>query len=170
MQQLTGINAIVTQIGSVVSQHNPTFGYYTPLIFNGVQTIATFFAIVAINNHGRRSILLAGNGLFAAYDIILGILFIFIQDSDVIFWIVFVILIFYNITYGVTLGPAVWLYVPEIIPAKIVPFATTLNWLGCSIAILILPVLNANLGDFAVFFLFGAVTIITFIINVIFLK
>lgn len=59
----------------------------------------------------------------------------------------FVILIFYNIVYGVTLGPTVWLYVPEIIPAKIVPFATTLNWIGCSIAILILPVLNENVGD-----------------------
>ncbi len=142
MQQLTGINAIVTQIGSVVSQHNPSFGYYTPLIFNGIQTIATFFAILAINNLGRRTIILSGNFLLGSFDIILGILFLFIEKSNAIFWVVFVILIFYNIVYGVTLGPTVWLYVPEIIPAKIVPFATTLNWIGCSIAILILPVLN----------------------------
>lgn len=46
------------------------------------------------------------------------------------------------ITYSLTLGPTVWMYVPEIIPAKFVPFATTLNWLASSMCIIILPIVN----------------------------
>jgi hypothetical protein len=112
MQQLTGINAIVTQIGGIVSAHNANFGQYSPLILNGVQSIATVFAILAIKYFGRRPIILYGNFLLGAFDIIMGVFFLFIGKSTVIFWLTFVILIFYNVVYGVTLGPTVWLYVP----------------------------------------------------------
>ena len=81
MQQLTGINAIVTQIGSIMTQHNPSFGYYSPFILNFIQLIATVFAIYAILAFGRRPILLFGNVALAICDIALGVLFLFIKDS-----------------------------------------------------------------------------------------
>jgi SP family sugar:H+ symporter-like MFS transporter len=112
MQQFTGINAIVTQIGGIVSQHNPVFGYYVPLILNVIQSVSTIGAIFAIKRFGRRPIILWGNFLLGAFNIVLGIFFIFIEKSTIIFWLVFAFLILYNIIYGVTLGPAVWLYVP----------------------------------------------------------
>ena len=68
--------------------------------------------------------------------------------------------------FSTTIGPVVWMYVPEIIPAKVVPFATTLNWLGCSFALIILPIINESLGSSAVFFIFGGITIVIGIINV----
>ena len=142
MQQLTGINAIVTQIGGIVSKHNPDFGYYLPLIINFVQFAATFGAITALNLFGRKAILLFGNIGLGICDIILGILFLFIAKNPSVFWIVFAILMIYMAIYSTTIGPVVWMYVPEIIPAKIVPFATTLNWLGCSFCLIILPIIN----------------------------
>jgi len=78
------------------------------------------------------------------------------------------LLIFYNIIYGATLGPIVWLYVPEIIPSKIVPFATMTNWLGASICVVFTPIvikLNHK-NPFPVFFFFGGVTILFYIMNV----
>ena len=70
-------------------------------------------------------------------------------------------------TYGVTLGPVVWLYVPEIIPAKVVPFATMLNWTGASICVLLTPiVIKINHGDpDVVFYFFGGITLLFFFIN-----
>jgi len=112
MQQLTGINAIVTQIGGLVSNHNPEFGYYTPFIINFVQFAATFGAMYALNSFGRKSILVSGNFALAIFDILLGILFIFIDKFSAAFWLVFVILIFYMIFYSTTIGPTVWMYVP----------------------------------------------------------
>jgi hypothetical protein len=142
MQQLTGINAIVTQIGGIVSKHNADFGYYLPLIINFVQFAATFGAITALNLFGRKTILLAGNFGLGICDIILGVLFIYINNFAAAFWMVFAILMVYMALYSTTIGPVVWMYVPEIIPAKVVPFATTLNWLGCSFCLIILPIIN----------------------------
>ena len=78
MQQLTGINAITTQIGGIVDKHNPQFGYYTPLIINFFQFFATFGAITSLKLFGRKTILLTGNLGLGVLDVILGILFIFI--------------------------------------------------------------------------------------------
>lgn len=81
--------------------------------------------------------------------------------------IIFVLLIIYNVVYGATLGPIVWLYVPEIIPSKIVPLATMTNWFGASICVIFTPIiikLNDN-NPYPVFFFYGGVTFVFFIIN-----
>ena len=142
MQQLTGVNAIVTQIGGIVSKHNAHFGFYLPLIINFVQFAATFGAITSLKLFGRKTILLAGNFGLGICDILLGILFIFIDKYSAAFWMVFAVLMIYMALFSTTIGPVVWMYVPEIIPAKVVPFATTLNWLGCSFCLIILPIID----------------------------
>ena len=70
--------------------------------------------------------------------------------------------------YGVSIGPSVWMYVPEIIPAKVVPLATMTNWFGCAICVIFTPyAVRANDNNpFPVFFFFGAITLLFFIINV----
>ena len=71
--------------------------------------------------------------------------------------------------FGFTVGPLVWLYVPEIIPADTVPFATFLNWLACTITIVITPVVTHAVGSpYPVFFLFGGISMILFFLNYIF--
>jgi len=165
MQQSTGINAIVTQIGGIVSKHNSSFGYYTPLIINIIQFFATVGSLYLLKNFGRKPILLTGNFGMGICDILIGILFLYIDKSNVIFWMVFVILIVYMAIYGFTIGPVVWMYVPEIIPAKVVPFATMLNWIGSSFCLIIAPIINDSLGSYAVFFVFGGLTIFFGTIN-----
>jgi hypothetical protein len=107
-----------------------------------VQLIATISLIGVISKIGRRPIMLFGNGGLAICDISLGVLFLFIDSWQPSFWLIFTLLMAYMVIYGISIGPTVWLYVPEIIPAKIVPVATAFNWIGCSICIIILPVLN----------------------------
>lgn len=165
MQQATGINAVVTQIGGIVSKHNPTFGFYTPFIINVIQLTAAILSQFVLRRYGRRPILLSGNYGLGLCDIILGILFLFIDKSDGIFWFVFFILICYMSIYGLTIGPTVWMYVPQIIPAKIVPFATTLNWLSSSFCLIIAPIINASIGSYAVFIIFGSITLFIGVIN-----
>ncbi len=137
-----------------------------PLIINFVQFAATFGAIYALKLFGRKTILLAGNFGLGICDVILGVLFLFIDRFNAVFWIVFVVLMIYMALYSTTIGPTVWMYVPEIIPAKVVPFATTLNWLGCSFCLIILPIINESLGSSAVFFVFGGLTLFIGVINI----
>lgn len=70
------------------------------------------------------------------------------------------------IIYGTTIGPAVWLYVPEIIPPKIVPPATSMNWLGVAFSVMVTPIIIKAVGSpYPVFFLFAGVSFVFFVVN-----
>ena len=72
-----------------------------------------------------------------------------------------------QIVFSLAVGSVVWLYVPEIVPARFVPYATMLNWLGAAIAVIITPIVTeANDGNpYIVFLFFGTVTLVFYICN-----
>ena len=49
--------------------------------------------------------------------------------------------------FGLSLGPVVWLYIPEIVQPRIVPFSTATNWIIASIVIILFPILTDNLPN-----------------------
>jgi MFS transporter, SP family, arabinose:H+ symporter len=166
MQQLTGINAIVTQANNLVSKVIPDLSDYCGLTINVLQFLATFCTIYVLTKVGRKSLTLFGNLALGLIDIAIGVLFIF-DKSTAYGYTIFGLLILYNIIYGISLGPVVWLYVPEIIPAKIVPLATMMNWIGCSICVVFMPIaIDANDGNpYPVFLFFGCITLVFFLVN-----
>jgi hypothetical protein len=166
MQQLTGINAVVTQANDIVAAIIPDLAQYVSLICNFLQFIATLCTVAVLTKIGRKPLTLFGNLTLGIIDILIGIFFVF-DNFSASGYIIFALLIIYNIVYGISLGPVVWLYVPEIIPAKIVPLATMMNWLGCSISVIFTPIaIKANDGNaFPVFFFFGGITLLFFIFN-----
>jgi hypothetical protein len=167
MQQLTGINAIVTSASTIVSSVIPNLQNDVPLIINAVQLVATIVPIFMLTKVGRKPLTLFGNLGLAVIDIALGILFVFQDDWQPAGMFIFALLIVYMIIYGVSLGPVVWLYVPEIIPANIVPMATMMNWFGCSLCVIFSPIVTSMVGNsYPVFFFYGGLTLIFFIINV----
>lgn len=168
MQQLSGTNMIVTEIGSIVGKYDQGLALYAPLIANIVQVIATGFSVLALSYYGRRTLILFGNFGLAIVDIVLAVMFLLL---DLYSWkppvyIALIFIMIFMIIYGVTIGPTVWLYVPEIIPAKFVPTATCMNWIGCSFSILVTPqIIDATNSSYPVFFMFGAVTLVFGFIN-----
>jgi len=111
MQQMTGVNAIVTQVGAIIQKYNQDLGNYTPLIINIVQLISTILTIGLLRKFGRRPVINLGNLGLGICNIFIGIAFIFISWSASI-TLIFGLLIIYMIIYGISLGPTVWLYVP----------------------------------------------------------
>jgi hypothetical protein len=109
---------------------------------------------------------LFGNVGLAIVDIGIGILFVFSGWVGSGYFI-FALLIVYMLIYGISIGPSVWMYVPEIITAKIVPLATMMNWIGCTLCVMVTPIaIDANSGNpFPVFFFFGGITFLFFIMN-----
>jgi SP family arabinose:H+ symporter-like MFS transporter len=173
MQQLTGINAIVTSATIIVSGI-PSLEDLTnvvPLILNVAQLLATVGTVAVLTRVGRKPLTLIGNLSLAVVDIAMGILFVFQKEWAPSGIFVFVLLIIYNLIYGISLGPVVWLYVPEIVPSKVVPLATVMNWFGCSLCVIFTPiVINLNGGNPAsVFFFFGGITLLFFIMNTLFM-
>ena len=73
--------------------------------------------------------------------------------------------------FGLTIGPVVWLYVPEILPTKMVPLATALNWTGCSLCVVVPPIVIAKMGTpYLIFLILGAIELLLFVPNCLFIK
>ena len=74
------------------------------------------------------------------------------------------------IWYGLTIGPVVWLYIPEIVPTKMVPLATIMNWVGCSICVIVCPIITANMDNnpYAVFLFLGGLELLFCVPNILF--
>lgn len=159
---------IVTEIGSIVQTYDKNLALYAPLLSNIIQLIATMGSIVLLTHFGRRSIMLAGNLSLAIIDLIIGGMFLILVFSEekAPVYIALVFIMLFMVSYGLTIGPVVWLYVPEIIPARFVPPATFMNWFGCSICVIATPfVVDAVGSSYPVFFFFGIISLIFFIVN-----
>jgi hypothetical protein len=53
----------------------------------------------------------------------------------------------YMAVFGLSLGPVVWLYIPEIVQPKIVPYSTASNWISASLVIILFPIATEDLLD-----------------------
>lgn len=67
--------------------------------------------------------------------------------------------------FGLSLGPIVWLYIPEIVQPKIVPYSTAANWIGALIVIMFFPILSSSLTTAPLFIFFTAWCFCSFIFN-----
>lgn len=65
--------------------------------------------------------------------------------------------------YGLTLGPLVWPYLPEVVPARVIPLAQSMNWAIDCLTLSLPGVIIAHHGNpwplFIVFFIwdFGSI-------------
>ncbi len=77
-------------------------------------------------------------------------------------------LVVFMANFGLTLGPVVWLYIPEIVQPNIVPFSTGMNWTGTSLVLLLFPIVKKGLPEENpgyLFCFFGIWCIVSFVIN-----
>lgn len=171
MQQFVGVGSVSAQVGNIIGTYNKTLGLYLPLIVNSVQLIGNFSAVFLLKLLGRKTVALIGNGGIGLIDLTIAVLFIFIDDGNSIIISVTVFLILYMLLFGLTLGPITWLYIPEIIPANMVPYATVDNWVAATIVYSMTPmVVGAFDGNPSVlFFIFTGLTFTFFVINALFM-
>lgn len=123
---------------------------------------------------GRKPLMLFGNLSLALVDIVIAVMFLLslmnpgVQTYNYV-GLAFIML--FMIIYGLTIGPVVWLYVPEIIPSRLVPPATFMNWFGCSICVIATPFVVEAVGNsYPAFFFFGGISLVFGVINIIMMK
>ena len=56
-------------------------------------------------------------------------------------------MIIFMASFGLTLGPITWLYIPEIAEPNIIPFSTMANLIGATINIMIFPLIKKILPN-----------------------
>lgn len=105
--------------------------------------MACFIVSYLLSRIGRKTILQFGTAVGAVSNGIIATGF-FIHDSNTTLGNVLILtgLVIYMANFGVSLGPVVWLYIPEIVQPKIVPFSTGLNWTGAALTMILFPILK----------------------------
>ena len=79
MQQLTGIHAFISQMGSVVTAYQINFGLFVPAIMAGVHVMGALYSMTCLTRTKRKTMILTGNILMGICSLGIGILFIFIN-------------------------------------------------------------------------------------------
>lgn len=106
---------------------NNTLVNLANVILNVLMLVSAYLSGLIIDKSGRKSVLLYGE-VFCA--ILLGLTALFsLEEWNAYCVALFIIL--YCTSFGMSLGPIVWMYMPEIVPFKAVSLASSFNWL-CS--------------------------------------
>lgn len=79
MQQLTGINAFVSQMGGVASAYQIYFGLFVPAIMAAVHVMGALYSMTCLTRAKRKTMILTGNILMGICSLGIGILFIYIN-------------------------------------------------------------------------------------------
>lgn len=172
MQQFSGIKTVITETGVLFASYNQVLSLYSPLIANIAQLIATCVSTCVLSRFGRKKPTLVGNISLSINNFILAALFLanVFNNSLSLIYAAFAFIILFEIIYALSIGPVVWPYVPEIIPAKYVSVASSMNWIASAICVIATPyILDAVGSPYPVFFFFGGILLLFFLINVKFL-
>lgn len=157
LQQITGIQVIILYTGEIMLSIDPGLQKIVPLILQIEGLVASLYAIRLIENHGRKQLI--QNGLFVM-GIALAIISLsfFVQSSysePSLLWNVIIITGLFTCRglFSISIGPIAWLYLPEIVEARIIGIATMLNWLAAAFVTFIYPILVELVGNPSLMFL-----------------
>lgn len=169
IQQFSGVNAVALYGGVIAGQELPDMADILPSLLNLTQIFSTLLASYLLSYFGRRFILLWGTLVLGLISTLITIGF-FIKDSSsrdgAILEIVGLFL--FLVIYGVSLGPVVGLYLPEIVQPTVIPYAIFLNWLASFIVSCFFPILVEVLPDqnpYPLFLFFSVCLALAFIFN-----
>lgn len=165
-QQVTGINTVIYYAPTIFGYAGLTSSSGAILASVGVGVINVVFTLVAmqlIDRVGRRPLLLVSLAGMAVGLAVLGLAFALPQLSGALGWIAIGSLMVYVGSFAVGLGPVFWLLLSEVYPLRIrgraMSVGTIVNWAANLAVALSFLTLTQVLGKPATFWLYGAVTV-----------
>lgn len=163
-QQWCGINVIFNYAEEIFS----AAGYgVSDILFNIIITgitnlIFTIIGMYTVDKLGRRTLLIFGSVGLASIYTLLGACYYY-QFSGIA---VLVLVMLAIGCYAMTLAPITWVVISEIFPTKIRGAAMAIStfslWTACFILTYTFPLLNASLGAYGTFWLYGAICVLGF--------
>lgn len=148
LQQFCGINAVIAYAGDIVGEGAPIVKLVLPILINLEQVVAAVLTSYLLTVIGRKALLQIGSSMACVGCGIIAIGF-FLENVSPGTSIVLIIfgLVLFMANFGFTLGPVVWLYLPEIVQPNILPYATMVNWASAALIMLLFPVIKETLPN-----------------------
>lgn len=168
MQQFVGISAVSTYAGEIASGNLQSFKAILPSIINFEQVATAVISSFLLGKYGRKMILQFGTIGAVITNFIIALGFSASGSPALSVALILIGLFTYMINFGLSLGPVVWMYIPEIVPAKFLPYSTMINWGGSAFCILFFPIIKARLPNqnpALMFYFFAIWSIFAFFVN-----
>ncbi|MEX0566453.1 sugar porter family MFS transporter [Raoultella terrigena] len=174
LANLCGINAVL-YYGNVLLENigiaNARTAYYQQIIIGIAFFAAAVWAVYRVDKYGRRKLLVVGSFVCFVSLTLLGIL-IWMGVTSIF---MLAIMIIYILFFGGTVGPILWIIIPELSPniirGKLMSWATFLIWSGSFIVSQTFPmltdsrVLNEWFNGSFPFLLYGLCCLLWFLLN-----
>jgi MFS family permease len=159
IQQFSGVNAVLFYSDKIlkgdvsdpdkVDPFDDKMAKIFTILIGCILIFASWLSGKFIDKFGRKSILLLGE-LCCIVTLLLLAIFGFLGLDNPSKYII----LLFMFSFGISLGPIVWLYLPEILPEKGVSLAALANWVGCGIIGLFFPMVKDAIkiqGTFLIF-------------------
>ena len=131
------------------------------VIIGSVNFLMTIVALWTIDRLGRRPLMMLASGGMAASLFLLGLLFRFQPPPAVM---ILVVIMLYVASFGVGLGPGVWVVISELFPTRIrgraMSIATLCLWLACILVTATFLSLVEAVGSTGAFWLYAAMSVL----------
>lgn len=165
-QQWCGINVIFNYAQEVFQAAGYEVGnlMFGIVITGVVNLVFTFVAIFTVDRIGRRPLMLMGSAGLAVIYAVLGTAY-FLQSTGIHMLILIVTAI---ACYAMSLAPITWVVISEIFPNRIrgaaMSVAVFALWVACAVLANRFPAMNDALGAHGAFWLFGAISVLGFMV------
>ena len=117
-------------------------------MLNFEQVAASLASTLLLAKFGKKTILQAGTigSALANFTIAAGF---FLADTQPTLSVALILaaLIFYMANFNLSLGPIVWMYIPEIVQPEFLPYSTMVNWGASALSVLLFPMIKARLPE-----------------------
>lgn len=125
LRKMTGILTIVLSSGSMIKSVYPQLQRVIPIYISLVYFISCFLSNFIIKYLSRRASFQLGTISICLCNLVIAIGY----KLELNFILIIVFKGILLVMYGLTLGPLVWPYLPEVVPARVIPLAQTMNWI-----------------------------------------
>jgi sugar porter (SP) family MFS transporter len=167
-QQVTGINTVI-YYGSLIFKEqvggqSDSAAIGANVIVGGVNFVMTIVALWTIDRLGRRPLMMLASSGMAASLVLLGFLF---RIEPPPAGMVLAAILLYVASFGVGLGPGVWVVISELFPTRVrgraMSIATVCLWLACILVALTFLSLVEAIGSTGAFWLYAAASVLNFL-------
>lgn len=134
-----------------------------------VQLVTGIMSMLYIKRVTPRKILLVGNLGMSLCCFVIGICLIVIKQRFEAFWSIIAFLALFMALNGGTYIPAIGLYVADVGNRTTIRWSLFLNWFMCAWSVVIFITIGDRFGFPTVFMVFGIVSLVGFVVNVIFM-
>jgi len=158
LSQFTGINAIIYYGPRIMEkaglQLSDALG--GQVIIGIVNMAATIFAIMKIDQYGRKKLMLGGiTGMFLSL-IVVAIIFLLGKTQGIV---LLIFILTFITSFAIGYGPVIWVLLAEIYPTKVrgraMSVATLMVWLGTAIIGQVVPWMLETMTPAGTFFVFA---------------